>query len=62
MQGESITTLKSYSLFITLNRFKLEHNISLNNYFVFTLKHFATIHHQKQLVTESGRIKIRVGL
>jgi len=46
-------------LFITLNSFKLEHNISLNNYFVFTLEQFATIRHQKQLATESGRIKPR---
>jgi len=56
--GKSTTTLKLYSLFITLNRFRLEHDISLNNCFVFTLKQFATIHHQKQSATESGRVKI----
>ena len=26
---------------------------------MFTLKQFATIHHQKQLATESGRVKIQ---
>ena len=51
--------LKPYSLFSTLNNFKLEHTISLNNYFVFPLKQFATIQDQKQLATESGCIKIR---
>ena len=44
-------------LFITVNSFKLEYNISLNNSFVFTLKQFTTIHHKKQLATEIGHIK-----
>ena len=59
--GRELTrTLKPYSLFITHNSFKLEYNISLNNCFMFTLKQFAIIHHQKQLATESGRIKIQI--
>ena len=48
-RGESTTTLKPYSLFITLNSFRLEHNILLNRCFVFSLK---------QLATESGCVKI----
>jgi len=47
--GESTTTLKPYSLFITLNSFRLWHNISLINCFIFTLKQFATIHYQKTI-------------
>ena len=47
------------SLFITLNIFRLEHNILLNNCFVFTLKQFSTIQHQKQVATESGCVQIR---
>ena len=48
-RGESTTTLKPYSLFITLNSFRLWHNISLINCFMFTLKQFATIHYQKTI-------------
>ena len=47
-QGVLTTTLKPYSLFITLNSFRVEHHISLNNCFVITLKQFA-IHHQKEI-------------
>jgi len=42
-RGESTTTLKPYSLYITLNSFRFWHNISLINCFMFTLKQFATI-------------------